>query len=67
MELIKNKDLEFHQIKEKIKKSPSTTSQNITKLLDSNLIFQKISDSKKIFHIKNDLLIAKLIKKYDFD
>ena len=65
--LLKNNELEFHEIKIKIKKSSSTTSQNISKLVNSNLIFQKMDNSKKIFYVKNGLLIRKLIKKYNFD
>ena len=65
--LIDKNGLVFSEIKSKIQRSSPTTSQNISKLINSNLIFQKIVDSKKIFYIKNDSSIKKLIKKYNFD
>ena len=64
--LIDNNGLEFKEIVKKAKKSPSTISQNISELIQHNLVIIKIDDTKKKYYIKNDLLIAKLIKKYQF-
>ena len=41
LELLKNNELEFHEIKVKIKKSSSTTSQNISKLVNSRFNISK--------------------------
>lgn len=64
--LINNNGLEFNEIVTKVKKSPSTISQNLTKLIQSTLIIVKIDETKKKYYIKKDILIINLIKKYQF-
>lgn len=64
--LIKNNGLEFNEIVTKVKKSPSTISQNLTKLIESTLVIVKIDETKKKYYIKKDILIINLIKKYQF-
>jgi len=59
-------NLEFNEIVHKVKKSPPTISQNLTELLKNDLIILKIESSKKKYFIKNNSLIQKLIKKYQF-
>jgi predicted transcriptional regulator len=65
--LIKNNGLEFHEIVSKVEKSPSTISQNITKLIKSDLVIIKIDETKKKYFIKKNILIINLIKNYQFD
>jgi predicted transcriptional regulator len=65
--LVEKNGLEFQEIKKIIHKSSPSTSQNLSKLLISNLIIAKIIETKKKFYIKNDLLIGNLIKKYNFN
>ena len=44
-------ELSFSKIVEKVKKSPSTVSINLSQLIDDNLIEFKIIDLKKVFSI----------------
>ncbi|MCV0430915.1 winged helix-turn-helix transcriptional regulator [Nitrosopumilus sp.] len=65
--LLLNNDMEFHEIVKKVGKSSPTISQNLSELLNNDLIIFEMKDSKKIFYIKQNSLIQKLIKKYQFD
>ena len=64
--LLIDSNMEFNEIVDKVKKSSPTISQNLTKLLKNDLIILKIGSSKKKYFIKNNPLIQKLIKKYQF-
>ena len=61
-----NGGMEFHEIVQKVGKSSPTISQNISELLNNDLILFKIENSQKKYFIKSNLLIKKLIKKYEF-
>ena len=61
-----NGSMEFHEIVQKVGKSSPTISQNISELSNNDLIVYKIENSQKKYFIKSNLLIKKLIKKYEF-
>jgi len=58
--------MEYPEIVNRIGKSSPTISQNLSELLNNDLIFFKLEDSKKKYFIKKNSLIKKLIKKYQF-
>jgi len=58
--------MEYHEIVNRVGKSSPTISQNLSELLNNDLIFFKLEDSKKKYFIKKNSLIKKLIKKYQF-
>ena len=58
--------LEFHEIVNKVGKSSPTISQNLSELLNNDLIIFKLENSKKKYFIKKNPFIKKLIKKYQF-
>ena len=61
-----NGSMEFNEIVYKVGKSSPTISQNISKLLNNDLVLFKIENSQKKYFIKPNSLIKKLIKKYKF-
>jgi len=61
-----NGSMEFNEIVHKVGKSSPTISQNISKLLNNDLVLFKIENSQKKYFIKPNSLIKKLIKKYKF-
>ena len=56
----------FHEIVNKIGKSFPTISQNLSELIDNEIIFFKIENSQKKYFIKKIILLQKLLKKYNF-
>ncbi|MGY5144708.1 MAG: winged helix-turn-helix transcriptional regulator [Candidatus Nitrosopumilus sp. bin_32a] len=62
-----NGGMEFHEIVNKVKKSSPTISQNLTELLNNDLLIFKLEGSKKRYYIKENPFIQKLIKKYQFE
>jgi len=65
--LMDNNSLEFGEITKKVGKSSPTISQNLSELLQSNLVYVKLDGMKKKYFIKNNSLFKKLIKKYQFE
>ena len=65
--LMSNNSLEFGEITKKVGKSSPTISQNLSELLQSNLVYVKLDGMKKKYFIKNNSLFKKLIKKYQFE
>jgi len=57
-------ELSFNKIVEKVKKSPSTVSINLSQLIDDNLVKFKIIDLKKVFSIKDKEIVQSVINKY---
>ncbi|HET6458967.1 MAG TPA: ArsR family transcriptional regulator [Nitrosopumilaceae archaeon] len=57
-------ELVFSKIVEKVKKSPSTVSINLSQLIDDNLVEFKIIDLKKVFSIKDKEIVQSAINKY---
>lgn len=64
--LITHNGLGFAEIVKKSKKSPSTISQNLSELIQSEIVIMKIDGSKKKYFMKHQNLISKLVKKYKF-
>jgi len=64
--LLIDHSMEFHDIVNKVGKSSPTISQNISELLNNDLILFKLENSQKKYFIKPNPLIKKLIKKYTF-
>ena len=64
--LLINGGMEYHEIVKKVGKSSPTISQNLSELINNDLIIFKIEDSQKKYFIKPNPLIKKLIKKYEF-
>ncbi len=62
--LLDNNDgLKFKNIVQKVGKSAPTISQNLSKLLESDLIILKLENSEKKYYIKKNPTLKKLIKK----
>lgn len=57
-----NHQLSFLEIVHSIKKSPSTTSWNLKRLLEVNIVIRCKLDNASIFQLKNPQMIIKLIK-----
>jgi len=64
--LLINNGLEFREIVDKVGKSPPTISQNLSELINNDLVIFKLENSNKKYFIKKNPLIQKLIKKYQF-
>ena len=64
--LLINGGMEYHEIVKKVGKSSPTISQNLSELINNDLIIFKLEDSKKKYFIKKNPLLQKLIKKYQF-
>ena len=55
--------LKFKNIVKKVGKSAPTISQNLSKLIESDLIILKLENSEKKYYIKKNPILKKLIKK----
>ena len=62
--LVKEDGLEFSQLVEEVKKSPSTVSLYLSQLVEDGLVEIRLVDLKKRYHIKARNLIDKLIEDY---
>jgi len=62
--LIKEDELEFSQLVQEVKKSPSTVSLYLSQLVNDKLVEIKFVKLKKRYHIKARDLIDKLIEDY---
>lgn len=62
--LIMNDGLEFSQLVDKVKKSPSTVSLYLSQLVDDGLIETETVSMKKKYHIQARDLVDKLIEDY---
>lgn len=62
--LVKDDGLEFSQLVQEVKKSPSTVSLYLSQLVEDGLVEIKLIDLKKRYHIKARNLIDKLIEDY---
>jgi len=56
--------LAFNEIVEKVKKSPSTVSIYLSRLIENNIVEIKIINLKKIFYIKDIEIVQKIVNKY---
>ena len=62
--LIKDDGLEFSQLVQEVKKSPSTVSLYLSQLVEDELVEIKLVELKKRYHIKVRDTIDKLIEDY---
>ena len=53
----------FKKIVEKVGKSAPTISQNLSKLIESDLVVLKLENSEKKYYLKRNFTLKKLIKK----
>lgn len=63
--LLDNKSLSFNEIVNKVKKSPSTVSTFLSKLVDDEIVEIKIIDLKKIYCLRNADMVHEIIKRYN--
>ena len=63
--LIERKSCTFNELVAHIKRAPSTTSWNLKRLLDSEVIIRKRGTEVSEYSLKNPLEVEKLIKKTD--
>jgi predicted transcriptional regulator len=65
LSLILNENgLEFNEIVTHVKKSPSTVSLYLSKLIEDNIVGVKLVNRKKHYYIKDKIIIDKLIEDY---
>lgn len=62
--LLKQDSLTFNEIAEKIKRSPSTVSINLTQLIQDGIIDSRFVNTKRTFLIKNRDLVQGTVNKY---
>jgi predicted transcriptional regulator len=62
--LLKQNSLTFNEIAEKIKRSQSTVSINLTQLIQDGIVESRFVNTKRIFLIKNREMIQNMVNKY---
>ena len=65
LSLLDNKSLSFTEIVDKVKKSPSTVSTFLSKLVDEDIVEIKIIDLKKTYCLTNADMVHEIIEKYN--
>jgi DNA-binding transcriptional regulator GbsR (MarR family) len=65
LSLLDNKFLTFSEIVEKAKKSQSTVSSFLVKLVNENIVGIKIVELKKIYFLRNADMVNEIIEKYN--
>ena len=65
LSLLGGKFLTFNEIVHKVKKSPSTVSTFLGKLVDDNIVEVKIIELKKTYFLKNSDMVHEIIEKYN--
>lgn len=65
LSLLEDKPLTFNEIVQKVRKSPSTVSTFLGKLVDENIVEIKIVALKKVYFLKNGDMVHEIIKKYN--
>jgi predicted transcriptional regulator len=63
--LLDKEILGFNDIVQKVKKSPSTVSAFLGKLVDENIVGIKIIELKKVYYLKNSDMVHEIIEKYN--
>jgi predicted transcriptional regulator len=54
-------DVSFNEIVKRINKAPSTTSWNLKRLVDSNIVGRKRGEEVSLFFLHNKELVEKLV------
>lgn len=65
LSLLGGKFLAFNEIVQRVKKSPSTVSTFLGKLVDENIVECKIIELKKVYSLKNPDMVHEIIEKYN--
>lgn len=63
--LLDGKPRAFNEIVKKVRKSPSTISTFLGKLVDDNIIGVKIIELKKVYFLRNVDMVHEIIEKYN--
>jgi predicted transcriptional regulator len=63
--LLDKEILGFNDIVQKVKKSPSTVSTFLGKLVDENIVGIKIIELRKVYYLKNAVMVHEIIEKYN--
>lgn len=62
--LLSENQITFSRITECVKRSASTTSTNLTQLIEDGLVEYKIVNLKRIYLVKNPSLVQEMITRY---
>ncbi len=65
LSLLDGKSLAFNEIVSKVKKSPSTVSTFLGRLVDDNIVEIKIVELKKVYFLRNTDMVREIIEKYN--
>ena len=65
LHLLDGKSFTFNEIVHKVKKSPSTVSTFLGKLVDEHIVECKIVELKKTYFLKNPDMVKEIIEKYN--
>lgn len=65
LSLLEGKPLLFSEIVQKVKKSPSTVSTFLARLVDDKIVEIKIIELKKTYFLKNVDMVHEIIEKYN--
>ena len=65
LSLLDGKSLSFNELVHKVKKSPSTVSTFLGRLVDDEIIGIKIIDLKKVYFLRNADMVREIIEKYN--
>ncbi|MFZ0185199.1 MAG: winged helix-turn-helix transcriptional regulator [Nitrosotalea sp.] len=65
LSLLDGKSLAFNEIVSKVRKSPSTVSTFLGRLVDDNIVEIKIVGLKKVYFLKNTDMVREIIEKYN--
>jgi hypothetical protein len=62
--LILHDGLEFNEIVNHVKKAPSTVSLYLSQLVDDGIVYVQFLEKKRNYHLKDRLVVDKLIEDY---
>jgi len=65
LSLLDDESLTFNEIVQKAKKSPSTVSTFLGKLVDEGVVNVKIIELKKVYFLRNPDMVREIIEKYN--
>jgi predicted transcriptional regulator len=65
LSLLGGKSLSFNEIVQRVKKSPSTVSTFLVKLVDEKIVEIKINELKRTYFLRNEDMVCEIIQKYN--
>ena len=65
LSLLEGNPLSFNDIVKKVKKSPSTVSTFLSKLVEDEIVEVKIIELKKVYYLKNVDMVREIIERYN--